>query len=136
MEEFLSRWWQEILARPGDPLSFRFYLQPIMAVVVAIRDGLKDARADRPAFLWSLLADPARRAESLRSGWRGFGRIFLLAVALDLAYQIFVLKGFRPVQGLVIAVVLAIVPYVLLRGPVNRLARRARGVRPRLERPA
>ncbi len=130
MDDFLSRWWQEIVHRPEGLLAFRFYLQPIMAVLVAIRDGVKDARADRPAYLWSLLSDPAHRAESLRSGWRGVERIFLLAIVLDLAYQLFVMKGVRPLQGLAIAVVLAFVPYVLLRGPVGRLARHMRGVRP------
>jgi hypothetical protein len=42
---------------------------------------------------------------------------------LDLIYQFTVLEGFRPAETLVIARLLAIVPYVLIRGLVERVAR-------------
>ena len=42
---------------------------------------------------------------------------------MDVIYQIIVLKGRRPVAGLIVSVALAILPYVVVRGPVNRLAR-------------
>ena len=61
--------------------------------------------------------------------WRSVGKIFVLALALELVYQILVLHGLRPVQTILVATGLALVPYVLLRGPVNRLARLARGPR-------
>ncbi len=127
MSEFLSTWWREIADRPDGPLAFRFYLQPIMAMMLAVRDGWKDAHAGRPAFLWSLFTEPAHRADSLRSGWKGVGRVFALALVLDVVYQVVVLKGPRPLQGLLMAVVLAMVPYVLLRGLVTRIAGRVRG---------
>jgi hypothetical protein len=49
--------------------------------------------------------------------------VFLLAIGMDLIYQLIVFKGLRPMQGLVVAVVLAILPYLIVRGPVNRMAR-------------
>ena len=130
MDEMLTNWWREILDRPEGPFAFRFYLQPLMATVFAVRDGLKDARTGRPAYLWSLFTDPKRRAESLRSGWRSVGKIFLLALVLDWSYQLVVLKTIRLGQGLFTGIVLAILPYVLLRGPVARIARRVRGRSP------
>jgi hypothetical protein len=51
------------------------------------------------------------------------GRIFMMAVAIDLIYQAFVFRGLRPLQALFIGLVLGVLPYVLLRGPVNRVAR-------------
>jgi hypothetical protein len=126
MDELLARLWREILERPEGPLAFRFYLQPLMASAFAIRDGIKDARAGRPAFFWALFTDPAGRRDRLRDGWRSIKRVFLFAIAIDLVYQLVVLRGLRPVEGLIVAVVLAIVPYVLVRGPVNRVARRIR----------
>jgi len=45
-----------------------------------------------------------------------------VALVLDTAYQVFVLRAFYVVQALIMAVVCAIVPYVLFRGPVTRLA--------------
>jgi hypothetical protein len=126
VEEALARMWREITERPDGPLAFRFYLQPLVALAMAVRDGIRDAREGRSPYLWSLLTEPAHRRESLRSGSKSVGRTFLVAVVLDVLYQVFVLKGVRPVAGLLVAVVLALVPYALLRGPVNRVARALR----------
>ena len=123
MDEFLARVWHEIMARPDGPLAMRFYLQPLMATLFALRDGLRDARAGRPAYFWAVFTNPVQRPALLRDGWRSVGKIFLISLVLDVAYQILVLRGLRLMQGLLVAVVLALVPYVLLRGPVNRLAR-------------
>ena len=126
MNEELTRWWQEIAARPEGPLAFRFYLQPIIASLLAIRDGRRDAVAGRPAYLWALFKekDPDRRSALLRDGWHSIARVFVLALLMDLVYQVVVLKGLQPMQSILIAIILALVPYILLRGPVNRLSRR------------
>jgi hypothetical protein len=113
-----------VVERPEGPFAFRFYLQPLMAVLFAVRDGIHDAKERRPAYLWSLFTDPAGRRERLRDGWRSVGKIFWLAIVLDLLYQVVVLRGLRPVQGILVAVALALVPYVLLRGPACRVFRR------------
>lgn len=125
--DLLSRFWQEITARPAGPLSFRFYLQPAMATFFAIRDGLRDARAGSPPYFWSLFTDAQHRRELIRSGWRSIGKIIVLAIALDVVYQIIVLHGLRPFETVFIAILLAILPYLLLRGLVTRLARRRIG---------
>jgi hypothetical protein len=127
MVDLLSQTWQEITARPDGPLAMRFYLQPLMATLLAVRDGVKDAREARPAYLWAVVSTPEHRRELLRSGWRSIGKVFLIALVLDVVYQLLVLRGLRPLEGLIIAVTLAIVPYALVRGPVNRLVRSARG---------
>jgi len=121
--DYLSGLWQEIAARPDGPMAFRFYLQPAMSMIYAIISGRKDARERKPPYFWAMFTDPAHRVELMRDGWKSVRDVFLLAIAMDLIYQIMVLKGLRPLQGLVISVVLAIVPYLLVRGPVNRLAR-------------
>src|SRR5262252_552418 len=41
----VDRIWYQELARASAPMKFRFVLQPLMAALVAIRDGRKDARA-------------------------------------------------------------------------------------------
>jgi len=127
MVDLLSQTWQEITARPDGPLAMRFYLQPLMATLLAVRDGVKDAREARPAYLWAVVSTPEHRRELLRSGWRSIGKVFLIALVLDVVYQLLVLRGLRPLEGLIVAVTLAIVPYALVRGPVNRLVRSARG---------
>lgn len=119
----LTRFWNEIMARPDGPLAMRFYLQPLMATFFAVRDGLKDARQDKPAYFWALFTDQVRRRERVVEGWRSIRKIFIIAVVLDVIYEFLVLDTFRPAESLLVATVLAIVPYVVFRGPVNRMAK-------------
>ena len=119
--------WQDILARPGGPMTFRFILQPAMAVIAALVDGIKDARTGRSPYLWTVLTDPAKRMGRLHEGVISTARIILLGLVMDAIYQFIVLKTFNPGQAVIVALVLAFFPYVLLRGPVARIARRWRG---------
>jgi hypothetical protein len=50
-----QRIWHDLLARPDAPMRFHFILQPLMVAIVAIRDGLKDARTGRSPYLWARL---------------------------------------------------------------------------------
>ena len=120
--ENLDRLWDDLLDRPGGPMTFRFILQPAMAVIAALRDGVSDARLGRTPYLAAIV-----RGEE-RSGrlWEGIistARILILGVVMDTVYQLLVLGTFYPGQAAVIAVLLAFVPYLLLRGPIGRIAR-------------
>jgi hypothetical protein len=124
--ESLGRLWTDILDRPGGPMTFRFILQPTMAVIAALRDGVGDARLGRRPYLWALMhgvSDPKGRSGRLWEGVISTSRILILGVVMDIIYQWKVLDTFYPGQAAVIAVLLAFVPYVLLRGPFHRLAR-------------
>jgi hypothetical protein len=124
--EDFGRLWKDILARPDGPMTFRFILQPAMAAIAALRDGIKDARLGRRPYVWALMRGV--RSDEGRSGrlWEGIvstARILILGVVMDTIYQWVEFKTFYPVQAAVIAVLLAFVPYLLLRGPVERVAR-------------
>jgi hypothetical protein len=123
LDELLARFWSEIAARPQGPMALRFFVQPAMSTFFAFRDGIKDARNRRPAYFWALFVCSGHRRELLRHGWKSAGRVFTMAVVIDLVYQTVVLRGFRPVQAVVVAALLALLPYLALRGPVNRVAR-------------
>jgi len=122
-QDALERMWSNLLARPSDPGAFRFYLQPTMATLVALRDGIKDARAGRSPYLWSVLLSPAERIALLREGVTQTSRIILLGITMDTIYQFAVLKAFHPLELLLVVLVLCFVPYLLLRGPFGRIAR-------------
>jgi hypothetical protein len=49
--------------------------------------------------------------------------VFILAMALDVVYQLYVSRFVYPGEALIVAFVLAIVPYLILRGLVTRLVR-------------
>ena len=125
--ESFDRLWRDMLARPGGPMTFRFVLQPAMAGIVALRDGVNDARLRRRPYLWALLRGvrgPEGRSGRLWEGIVSTARIIILGVVMDTVYQWLVLKTFYPGQAAVIAILLAFVPYLLLRGPFHRVARR------------
>ncbi len=125
-EDLLTRFWNHLITRPFGPLSLRFLLQPAVAIVLAVRSGLKDYRAGKSAYFWAIFVEPEHRRELLRDGWKSIGKIFIAAVVLDCIYQVLELHWIYPGEALVIAVLLAIIPYLLVRGPVNRIASIAR----------
>ena len=123
-----ERIWQDILDRPGGPMTFRFILQPVMATIAALRDGRKDARSGRAPYLWAILTDPAQRGDRLREGLIATARVLLLGLAMDLIYQFIVFDTFHPAEAVIIAILLAFVPYLVARGLVARIARRWAGI--------
>jgi hypothetical protein len=123
MGSFFSEYWTDLIARFDGPLHFRLFVQPLMAIFFALRDGSRDTRDGRGAYLWSLCTDPAQRRYLLESGWKGISKVFVLAFALDVVYQFTVWHGLKPLQALMTAIVLAVLPYAVLRGPVNRVLR-------------
>jgi hypothetical protein len=123
MDEALARIWENLGGRIGGPMSFRLILQPVVAAVFAIRAGLQDARTGRPPYLWTILTSPDDRRELIREGWKAVVKIFVFAVIIDAVYQFIVFRWLYPGELLLVAFLLACVPYLLIRGPVNRIAR-------------
>jgi hypothetical protein len=115
-----------LLARLHGPMAFRFVLQPLMASLLAIRDGRWDAREGRPPFALALLTGAGGRRSMLLDAWRSIGSVMIVAALVDIVFQLAVLGGFRPGAGLAAALLLGAFPYGLLRGPVNRLLSRRR----------
>jgi hypothetical protein len=123
MENFLGTFFTDFIGRFDGPLHFRLYMQPLVAILFAIRDGSRDAREGRGAYGWALLTEPAQRRYLLQSGWKGISKVFVFAYLLDVVYQVIVWRGLKPFEALLTALVLAVIPYTLLRGPANRLLR-------------
>src|SRR4051812_17239882 len=107
-------------------MNFRIIVQPLVACIIAVRAGLTDAREGRPAFFWAALTDRSARSQLLHEGWRDVGKVFILATILDAVYQLRVHSGVYFLELALTATLLAIVPYLLVRGPVSRLVRRTR----------
>jgi hypothetical protein len=128
--ELLSSGGEELLGRASGPLRFRLVVMPAVVVILAIRAHLKDVRAGKPVLVGAFITSPTERRRLLRSAFRDIGKVLIMAVVLDTTYQLLVLRTFHPGQSLIVAVVCAVVPYVLVRGPITRLwhhLRRRRG---------
>lgn len=123
MEEIWTRFIENMSGRVSGPMKLRLLLQPLMAVFFAVRSGLNDAKAGRPPFFWALFTAPEHRAEMLKEAGKSAGKVFLIAMALDVVYQFVELRTVYPGEAIIVAFVLAIVPYLLVRPVVGRLAR-------------
>jgi hypothetical protein len=122
-----DRFWNNLLDRPDGVMRFRFVLQPIMAAVAALRDGVEDAKLGRSPYMWTLLSSPSERGGRLAEGVISTARVLLLGLCMDTVYQLTVLKTFYPGEAVIVAIALAFVPYLILRGPMARIARWRRG---------
>ena len=119
----LSSFVPDFIQRLDGPLHFRFFVQPLMAILLAIRDGTRDAREGRSAYLWTVLTDSTQRRYLIESGWKGISKVFILACLLDVIYEWIVWRSLTPLQMVLVAALLSVIPYALLRGPINRFMR-------------
>jgi hypothetical protein len=90
MEDIFKRLWENLTGRFSGPMNFRLIVQPTVAAIIAIRSGLRDARAGRPAFFWAALTHPDHRREAWQEVRKGVGKVFILAAVLDSIYQLIV----------------------------------------------
>lgn len=123
MDHMWERIGSQLLDRVSGPMKFRLVLQPCMAAFFAIRSGLADAKAGRSPYFWTILSDPKQRDYLLKDGWKSVGKVFILAIVLDVVYQIIELRFVYPGEAIIVAFILAILPYLLLRGLVTRFTR-------------
>lgn len=124
--DYLADSWEMMTGRSAGPFKLRLILQPTVATILGIRAGLADARAGRPPYFWSILQPDADRRALLRTGWSDVKKVFIIAIVLDVIYEIVVYRWIYPVQALLMALVLAIIPYLIVRGLITRIAGRKR----------
>jgi hypothetical protein len=120
--EIVQRIWYDLFSRPDGPLSFRFILQPGVAVLLAIRDGVRDGRAPGPTFLVALVTGAKGRRALMRSAMRRIGRLLVFALTLDVIYQSLVFGKVYPGEAVLVAFIFGFLPYAIARSIVARLA--------------
>jgi hypothetical protein len=122
--DFLTRSWDDLTSGRHAPLAFRFILQPAVAAFFAFRAGRQDARDGRPLYMAALVRDRTQRTALLREGWRDIGKVFIVAIVMDAVYQFISVRWFYPGEALIVAIVLAVLPYLIFRTAVNPILRR------------
>jgi hypothetical protein len=124
VDDVVIRFDSDLIGRLTGPSTFRLILQPAMAAFFAVRDGLRAAHERRPPYFSSLLTSgSSERRALLEEGWRTLAKLFTMAITIDIVYQVIVFRRVYPIESLVVAVILAFLPYLLLRGTVNRITR-------------
>jgi hypothetical protein len=119
--------WHDLVERTTSAMKFRLILQPTMAAIVGIRDGVKYASHGRPPyFTVAALRHPhelGRMREGLLVGLNATAKILVVGLIMDGIYQAWVVRTFYPFEALVVALLLAFVPYAIIRGLVVRVRR-------------
>lgn len=113
----------------GGPGRLRFIIQPLVAILLGIRDGRLDAAAGRPPYVFAILFVRERRKEELMSGIRTFIKPLVVAILIDMILQYFIFRSVRFWQALLVGTALIALPYSAARGLSNRLGQRRRARR-------
>ena len=121
MDEFFARVWQDLVDRTHGPMKLRLIVQPLVACVLAVRAGLHDARAGRPPLFWAIAFHPEQRRDLLRQAWKDAGTVFLVGLLLDVVYQVIVLHTVYVGEAIVVAILLVMIPYAVVRAAVTRI---------------
>lgn len=120
--EMLTARGEHLFDRLHGPLNFRLVVMPMVAALFAIRGHFRAVRDGKPLFLWPFRRTREESVQTLKSGFREFGRVFVMACLVDTVYQIMVLRGVYPGELAVVAIFSAVLPYFLVRGPLLRVA--------------
>lgn len=124
MDFFSGHYMHDIVQGLHGPGKFRFFIQPLIAILLGFRDGRLDAKEGRPPYFLHLLKNPQLRPELWKSGFSSFAKPFILAWIVDTAFQILVLGHWNPFEALIVALCLIVLPYAMARGLTNRMTYR------------
>jgi len=58
MHDFFTRVWTDLVGRVEGPMNFRLVFQPLMACILGIHAGVRDAREHQPPLLWAMIFLP------------------------------------------------------------------------------
>ena len=108
----------ELLSGPGN---LRFVVQPLIAILLAIRDGRNDAKSGTPAFLAEMVSGSGPRGATLKVSMKATLMPFSVAVILDSILQIIIFDVWRLQWALVVGLFLVGIPYVVVRSISNSL---------------
>ncbi|HTO91688.1 MAG TPA: hypothetical protein VMJ70_11215 [Candidatus Sulfotelmatobacter sp.] len=122
-----------LAARLTGPMNFRFILQPVLAILMGIRDGRHDSKAGTPPFLFEVFTDPAHRKRNLVGALKSLLVPIAIGTVLDGVAQYLIFRDVpgrtlvvHPLAALVVGTTVIGIPYALARSLTNRLLRSRR----------
>jgi len=113
----------------GGKFQIRLGLQPLLAFLLGIRHGVRDAKHGRPPFFMSLFQGQGQGWPLLKAGVRDAIIPLCLAFIIDGILQRMILGYVRPMAAVIVGTLLVFVPFVIGRGLGNRIARPGRNRR-------
>ena len=107
----------ELISGPG---TFRFVLQPLISILLGVRDGRNDAKSSTPPISHMMILQSDKRSEDMKGRLHVLVLPLIFAVVLDSIFQILIFGIWRLQWALVVGVCLVGIPYILTREITNR----------------
>jgi hypothetical protein len=107
----------------GGPGYFRFFLQPIVAIALGVRHGLRDWRLGHHVYLFGLIRFREARWQRVREGMRAVAIPLVVALVAACAFQYVIRSRVFFGYALLYALVFVLLPYLAARGFTHRIAR-------------
>jgi hypothetical protein len=121
MESFLDKIAEGIVARLTGAMSFRFMVQPLVAIILGIRDGIMDAKAGVPPIIVNLIFNAENRKAHLGSALKSLTKPVIVGTVLDMIAQYLIFQHVRVIPAFIVGAFVMAVPYALARGISNRI---------------
>jgi hypothetical protein len=115
--------WRDLTGRGmfGGKFQIRLILQPLVALLLGVRLGLRDAKHGRPPFFMSLVDPKHDRRANLKEGLRDAIVPLCVAFILDGILQRIILGHIRLLGAVVVGALLVFLPFIIGRGLSNRV---------------
>lgn len=111
----------EMIARLTGPLGFRFILQPLMAILLGFKDGVKDAHFKLPPYVMHFITHPEKRWSLLKDATISALKPIILGIITDAIAQYLIYHTVHPLQAVFVGCAVIAIPYVFTRGITNRI---------------
>ena len=115
--------WRDLTGRGmlGGKFQLRLILQPLVALLLGIRFGIRDAKAGKEdPFFMSLVRSKGDRWPLLRQGLRDAVVPLCVAFVLDSILQRMILGHVRPLGAVIVGALLVFLPFMIGRGLSHR----------------
>jgi hypothetical protein len=104
--------------------QLRLLIQPSVAIFLGARLGIADAHEGKDPFLLRLFKASAGRARLFKESLSDVVMPLCVGIVIDCILQHYTLGFVRPVQAVVVGLLLVWLPYAVSRAISNRIARR------------
>jgi hypothetical protein len=119
-----------LIARVAGPMGLRFVFQPLVGLLLGVRDGMIDAKAGEPPFILDLIVNRENRKAKLINIIKSLSKTIIIAIVLDMIVQYLIFDQVRVTSAIMVAVMILIVPYSLARAITNRILTKRRSSKP------
>lgn len=111
----------KVQARITGPFHFRLIIQPLVALLIGIRDGHADALHKRPPILIHLITQKKQSIKNFRLSLISIQKPLLVGIVLDAIVQYYLFNSLRLLGAILVGIILVAMPYLLARGIFNRM---------------